>query len=579
MATVLVSVTAATGLASTGLAVVGQAQASAAATTTNYTLTVKATNLAGHPDTDGDMQVWSVDDTTLLSPRQSLAKFHDGLATFHLPAGHYFAFAQFGGSGLAKPPPRHVVIPQLSLTKNQTLSVAEAEASSKVTIATPRPATALDTDVDLQRTGARGPAIEIEFLTSGPQWFNPVSAKPTVGTFRMAVNQHLESPAGSGVPYEYTLSYLDPPGIVPPQHYVASAKDLATVHERFYQPVKTAGGWGFPGTLPGTSPNKGKDWFGFVEPDGPALTLPGQLTEYVGGPATMEWNGEYALAKTPFVVSNPRLLHPGENLTENWSAFPLHTAANVLLERLPNMFGATLPSASRRANTLTLAVDPFDDNQPGHVIGWLGSSGGAKVAGSYEVDQNGTKIAGGNAVSKIPGPDGEFYTKATLNSAKASTIRFALNVTRTGTVYPLSNAIHTVWTWRTTRADTAKVPAGWTCVQYKRVSNCAVQPMMTLRYAVAGLSLHGATKAGPQVLRVSVGHLQAVKASAIAHAAVSVSFDGGKTWHRAQVTGSDGHYTAAFTAPAHTKVTLRTSASDAAGGSIAETIANAYQIG
>jgi hypothetical protein len=547
-----------------------------AAGTTEYTLTVQATNLSGQPDIGGDMQVWSVDDTTL----QSAAKFTGGVATFHLPAGHYFAVALFGGSGLSKPPPRHVLIPQINLTGNQTLSVAEAEASSKVTMTTPRPATALDTDVELLRTGVRGPAIEIEFLSSGPEWFNPVNAKPTVETFRVAAIQHLESPAGSGVPYEYTLSYLDPPGIVPPQHYAASAKDLATVHERFYQPVQTTGSWAFPGTLPGTSPNKNKDWFGFVEPEGPAVTLPGQLTEYVGGPATMEWNGEYALSsQTPFVVSDPRLLHPGESLTENWSAFPLHTAANVLLTSRPNMFGATLPSASRRANTLTLAVDPFDDNQPGHVIGWLGSSSAAKVAGSYEVDQNGTKIASGNAVSKFPGPDGEFYTKATLNSAKASTIRFALNVTRTGAVYPLSTAISTVWTWRTTPAGLAKVPAGWTCVLYHRVSNCAVQPMLTLRYAVAGLSLHGAAPAGRQVLHLSVGHLQAAAASAIAHAAVSVSFDGGQTWHRAQVSGSGGHYTATFTAPAGTKVTLRTSAGDAAGGSITETITNAYQIG
>jgi hypothetical protein len=58
---------------------------------------------------------------------------------------------------------------------------------------------------------------------------------------------------------------------------------------------------------------------------------------------------------------------------------------------------------------------------------------------------------------------------------------------------------------------------------------------------------------------------------------VSVSFDGGKTWHPATVTGHDGSYTAAFKAPAGTKVSLRTSATDAAGGSITETLINAYR--
>jgi hypothetical protein len=39
-----------------------------------------------------------------------------------------------------------------------------------------------------------------------------------------------------------------------------------------------------------------------------------------------------------------------------------------------------------------------------------------------------------------------------------------------------------------------------------------------------------------------------------------------------------GQFRAAFTAPAGQDVTLRTSATDAAGGAITETITNAYQI-
>jgi len=57
-----------------------------------------------------------------------------------------------------------------------------------------------------------------------------------------------------------------------------------------------------------------------------------------------------------------------------------------------------------------------------------------------------------------------------------------------------------------------------------------------------------------------------------------VSFDGGKTWHAARVAGHSGYYTAVFTAPAGARVTLRTSATDAAGGSITETLTDAYQI-
>ena len=104
-----------------------------------------------------------------------------------------------------------------------------------------------------------------------------------------------------------------------------------------------------------------------------------------------------------------------------------------------------------------------------------------------------------------------------------------------------------------------------------------MQPMMTLDYAVAGLSLNGSTRPGRQVLHLSVRHLQLAKATPVTKAAVSVSFDGGKTWRPARLTGHDGSYTATFRAPAGVKVSLRTSAADRAGGTIAETITNAYQ--
>ena len=102
---------------------------------------------------------------------------------------------------------------------------------------------------------------------------------------------------------------------------------------------------------------------------------------------------------------------------------------------------------------------------------------------------------------------------------------------------------------------------------------------MTLEYAVGGLSLPGVAPSGAEVVRVAAGHLQVARAVAVTSAAVSVSFDGGKTWHRAAVTGSNGRYAAAFTAPAGAKVSLRTSAADAAGGTITETIIDAYQAG
>jgi hypothetical protein len=76
-----------------------------------------------------------------------------------------------------------------------------------------------------------------------------------------------------------------------------------------------------------------------------------------------------------------------------------------------------------------------------------------------------------------------------------------------------------------------------------------------------------------------VGHLQLARAARITGAKVSVSFYGGKIWHPAAVTRvGSGQFTAAFTAPAGAYVMLRTSAADAAGGGITETITRAYKI-
>jgi hypothetical protein len=101
--------------------------------------------------------------------------------------------------------------------------------------------------------------------------------------------------------------------------------------------------------------------------------------------------------------------------------------------------------------------------------------------------------------------------------------------------------------------------------------------MITLRYLVAGLALDGAAPAGRQMLTIAATHLPLAEASAITGAGLQVSFDGGRTWRRAAVTGTrHGRFRATFTAPAGSLVTLRASARDAAGGSVTETITDGY---
>jgi hypothetical protein len=227
-------------------------------------------------------------------------------------------------------------------------------------------------------------------------------------------------------------------------------------------------------------------------------------------------------------------------------------------------------------------VTPFSDSQPGHNGFGLFPGPGFRLSGRYEIDQNGTKVAGGPVTA---GKFRSFDTLAAL-SPRPSKVRFTLAVSRMGKSYPLSGHSQTTWAWRSARpAPSAAVPPGWGCQPFVSPllpppgRHCAVQPMMTLRYAVAGMGLNGSAAPGRQLLRLWAGHLQLAKAAAVTHAAVRVSFDDGATWRDAAVSGRAGRYLARYRAPATARyVSLRTTARDAAGGLITETLTRAYRI-
>jgi hypothetical protein len=65
-----------------------------------HTLTVRGTNLAGRPDTGDSVFVWNVDNGHMSDFQHAFGTFHHGVATFRVPAGHYWAV---GSSGTLKP--------------------------------------------------------------------------------------------------------------------------------------------------------------------------------------------------------------------------------------------------------------------------------------------------------------------------------------------------------------------------------------------------------------------------------------------------------------------------------------------
>src|SRR5262249_55965609 len=83
-----------------------------------------------------------------------------------------------------------------------------------------------------------------------------------------------------------------------------------------------------------------------------------------------------------------------QRLPVGWNAFPLHPAPNTNLLGALNP-SATLPSASRAGNKLTLDITPFSDNVQGHTGSGFMSLRPAVVHGRYAIFSGATRLAAG----------------------------------------------------------------------------------------------------------------------------------------------------------------------------------------
>jgi hypothetical protein len=537
------------------------------------TLTVTGSDLSGKPDNGDIAWVFNADNAARFDdPNASIGFFYHGVAKFSVPAGHYWAVGQFTNSLPRQTYDEHLdVLPEFTVGSNTTVHLDARAATSKIQMVTSRPASPQETDFQLVRTGAVGPAVWIEFLSTflgvASLYVSPTRAAPATGTLTDITSGQLSSPpAAPGIPYLYDLAYQSH-GTIPDQRFVAHQASLATEDARFYSAAPSTGLLAripvFPiESLLGT-------------PGGGAFParFPARQTVYLSASPSLLWLEHQQL----FVgrggqTGAPRSFLPGGRLTEDWGDYPLHPAPNVKLAQVSGMSPVPV-SASRGGDTLRLDWTAFSDNTPGHTGG--GVSPPFTASGSYEIDQNGTKVAGSSLVPFY----GFFMATAKLDPAR-SLIRLVLNSTEPAKLNPLSTTSRTMWTWWSAHESGAMLPIGWNCLPNALPDRaCAVQPMMTLDYQVQGLALNGSAPAGSQLIGLHAGHIQLAAAARVTGAAAQVSCNDGKSWQQAAVSSAGGgNFGVAFSAPGGCNVTLRVSAADAAGGSITETITRAYKI-
>jgi hypothetical protein len=156
---------------------------------------------------------------------------------------------------------------------------------------------------------------------------------------------------------------------------------------------------------------------------------------------------------------------------------------------------------------------------------------------------------------------------------------FDLNLTGV-TGFSQSTVTHTDLTLRYDPATAPALPAPSLCQGQSASTPCVILPALTLNYRLH--TDQNNTSTGPvQVLNLNVGHLSydgAGSHAPITGACVQVSFDNGSTWQPVPVIGFDGQYVALWPNKAGSSPSIKVSATDAAGGSITQTITNAYTV-
>ncbi|MFI5615171.1 hypothetical protein [Amycolatopsis sp. NPDC051903] len=543
------------------------------------TLTLAADELDGTPSDTGISLVTNVDDSTLLDDGEALNFFYDGTAKYSVPAGTYSAVSAFfttAADGTVTGV-REVVHPEFTVKADTTVRVDAAQATSKVTWQTPRPALLDDNGFLVRRAAKSGPAVTFDYDAGPgvPMWISPVAKAVRTGELQTYPYARLISPPGPGTPYEYWLQKASI-GTIPKQRYPATDAEVATVDASYYSEVPSLGR------------HQRSGMFSFEDRGGrPAvpIDLPRHQIEYVSAAPDLLWIGGVAKyirggsfeAWYGAQYTTGEVYAGGQHKTEGYNEFPLHPAGATVAGSAGAASPFQVPGAVRDGDDVSVDLVPFSDNETGHTgMGIYGEAGDTR-SGHYRFTQDGTVAAEGDLFQ-----DAQFTQAVT---AAPATLGLTVDATRSSPMFALSTATHTEWSWRSEHVDGPVLPKPFIC-GYGGASpdtTCGVEPLLMPTYTISGLGLDGSTAAGPQALDVTFARMQGAAPSTVASAAVQFSTDGGTTWQDATVTpGANGAVHAAYSVmPADfrgTPVALRVTAADAGGSTVAETITAAYRV-
>lgn len=527
-----------------------------------HTLKIEAKDWTGAPDNGDSATLYNVDDLTRYS---GFVFFQNGAAKVSVPSGHYALsafFYDFNGDRILQ-----TTVPQFTVTGDGRVSVDARDATSKVSIKTPRPATPAVTEMTVGRSDALGQVGSYGFLAGGTTTFyvEPTKGRVSVGQLHYYVYSRLFS-RGAKTPYTYDLKLPSDGAIAVNQHYVVSTDQLATVHSSYAasRPDQASLDARF-GALP---------WESFLFAEDLELTTPTRRTEYYTARPDLRWSGLFfsVFDSRQFnllgeIDSAWRAYQPGVQLSTSWGRQPIHPR----LPEAPIFFlDKTLCPACVSPTKMTVLAFPFGDSSPEHIGYPDYPTAGLTESATWAVSADGLVLKQGKGV---------FFTSApTPYGAQVYTLSY--DTVRKSADFSRSTAVRTTWKVKA-NAPRGALPDGWVC-DFRGRRNCTVLPLMTSDYNLP-VDMLGRIPSGTTHASVSIGHLPGAAGVPVTSLTAKVSFDGQHTWTKVRATDQGlGVYRLAFTVPQRSRTdgfaSLSISARDANGSSISEMITRAFAV-
>ncbi|MEY9856987.1 hypothetical protein ABH935_002595 [Catenulispora sp. GAS73] len=495
----------------------------------------------------------------------------NGVARVAVPTGHYSATTLFTETDPKTNIPTLRQVVQLDITVAgggvSTVTADERAATSQVTATTPRPAVHDNGILLDNRTDLNGQTSVLMTPAVGPTYTNATAPAQVGGFTYQVLGWGASSPAGTVDLYLYDVMFPASDHIAANQSYRIDASTLGTIHNSFDND-------------PGFTSHKGVYLTGSVFPRGTGIgrvypvTVPGTLTTYYGPPAG---GAEYvrdvipdapAAGIAPPMIDlqtfNPAYTGPTESW-RTWGHGPLTPQAGRYQGDAPCRSCAD-------GSVVDLGMDALQDSNPDTVGGPVGPENS-----TFTIYRDGVQIA---SQSGYP------WTELTGQSQQPGTYRLVFDQDLSQLPLAQSTATHTDITvpYTPTPDPAWTFPVADICyAQGASTTPCSILPVLNLNYQLATDASN--TSHGPvAALLLTVGHQSYGTAganAAITAETISVSSDKGATWTPVSVIpAGPNHFVALWKNGAKGGTPwLKVTATDVLGGSITQTVANAYTIG